>query len=456
MKLLSLFNDKTFFKSMFTLAIPIALQNLILSSLNLVDTIIIGGLGENAIAGVGLANQYFFLLNLVLFGIVSGSSIFTAQYWGNKDIKNIKRVLGICLISGISVALLFSIGGLFFPRQILNIFTKDSTVIELGSEYLRIIVFSYIITSITFSYSFILRSTGQVKAPMIVSIIALVINTLLNYMLVYGYFNMPKMGVRGSALATVIARTIEVTFLLLLVYKKKFVVAAKPKELFDLSAKFISKFFKITAPVILNESIWALGVSMYAVVYARMGTQVIAATNISATIERITWVIFMGFGNACAVMIGNKIGEGNKEEAFIYAKRFIILGPFFAIFAGIIVIFSSPFLLSAYKVSPTVNNYVSKILVVFACFLWVKVFNFTSIVGILRSGGDTKFCLLLDIGGVWLVGVPLVVLGGLVFHLSIEWVYFLVYLEEVFKFIIGLPRILSKKWINNLVTHSCI
>ena len=453
MKLYALFNDKKFFKAMFTLAIPIALQNLILSSLNLVDTIIIGGLGERAIAGVGLANQYFFLLNLILFGIVSGSSIFTAQYWGNRDIPNIKRVLGLCLISGCTAALLFSIGGLIFPREILSIFTKDNAVIELGSQYLRIIVFSYIITAITFSYSFILRSTGQVKAPMIVSIFALGINTILNYILVYGYFNMPKMGVRGSALATVIARTVEVTLILLVVYKKKFVVAAKPKELFDLSANFIKHFFKITSPVIFNESIWALGVSIYAMVYARMGTEVIAATNISATIERITWVIFMGFGNACAVMIGNKIGEGNKEEAFTYAKRFIILGPFFAIFAGIIVIFTSPLLLAAYKVSPTVHNYASKILVVFACFLWAKVFNFTSIVGILRSGGDTKFCLLLDIGGVWFVGVPLVILGGLIFHLPIQWVYLLVYMDEVFKFIVGLPRILSKKWINNLATH---
>lgn len=450
MGLFSLFMDKKFFKALLRLAVPIVLQNLVLSSLNLVDTIIIGGLGERAIASVGLANQYFFLLNLLLFGITSGSSIFTAQYWGNKDIKNIKRVLGICIITGGLGALIFTIGGLLIPEQILGIFSKDRDVIILGGQYLRIIAFSYIITSISFAYSFTLRSTGQVKIPMFVSITALGINTFLNYALVYGYFGLPKMGVQGSALATLIARIIEMTLLLFIVYKTKNVIAGKLKELLDLSADFIKNFFKVTIPVIMNESIWALGVTLYSVVYARMGTEVIASTNISSTIERITWVIFMGLGNACAVMIGNKIGEGDEKEAFIYAKRFIILGPSLAIIGGIFVYFNSHFILSAYKVSPTVYNYAAKNLIVFSVFLWVKVFNFTSIVGILRSGGDTKFCLFLDTSGVWLIGVPLAFLGGLVWHLPVYWVYTLVFMEEVYKLILGLPRILSKKWINNL------
>lgn len=450
MGLFSLFMDKKFFKALLRLAVPIVLQNLVLSSLNLVDTIIIGGLGERAIASVGLANQYFFLLNLLLFGITSGSSIFTAQYWGNKDIKNIKRVLGVCIITGGLAALIFTIGGLLIPEQILSIFSKDKDVIILGGQYLRIIAFSYVITSISFAYSFTLRSTGQVKIPMFVSITALGINTLLNYALVYGYFGLPKIGVKGSAIATLIARIVEMILILSVVYKTKNVIAGSIKELLDLSAEFIKNFFKVTIPVIMNESIWALGVTLYSVVYARMGTEVIASTNISSTIERITWVIFMGLGNACAVMIGNKIGEGDEKEAFIYAKRFIILGPSLAILGGILVYFNSHFILSAYKVSPIVYNYAAKNLMVFSVFLWVKVFNFTAIVGILRSGGDTKFCLFLDTSGVWLIGVPLAFLGGLVWHLPVYWVYTLVFMEEVYKLILGLPRILSKKWINNL------
>ncbi|MCM8711404.1 MATE family efflux transporter [Clostridium sp. SYSU_GA19001] len=454
MRLIELFNDKKFYKSMLKLALPIITQNLVLSSLNLVDTIMIGRLGERAIASVGLANQYFFLLNLLLFGIVSGSSIFTAQYWGNKDLPNIKRVLGISLISGIISSSIFTLGALMFPRQILSIFSKDMDVLLLGSRYLRIAALSYIITSISFSFSFTLRSIGQVKTPMKVSITALAVNTLFNYLLIYGSFGFPRMEVEGAAIATVFARFIEVTLILYIVYKNKYQVAAKLYELLDLSSSFIKQFFKVTTPVILNETIWALGVSLYAIVYARMGTEVIASTNISATIERIAWVVFLGIGNACAVMLGNKIGSGNEEDAFIYAKRFIIIGPSLALLAGIIVAVSSKYILSAYNISPVVYNYAARNLLAFSAFLWVKCFNYICIVGILRSGGDTKFCLLLDTGGVWFVGVPLVFLGGIVWKLPIYWVYTLAYMEEVFKLILGLPRILSKKWINNLTVKT--
>lgn len=452
MSLTSLFNDKKFLKTLFKLALPIALQNLILSSLNLVDTIIIGGLGEYAIAGVGIANQYFFLLNLVLFGVVSGSSIFTAQYYGDNDIPNIKRVLGISILTSGTAAFIFFIVGFFFNNQIISIFSTDKVVISIGSEYLRIIVFSYVITAITFSYSFTLRSIGQVKIPMLISVIALAINTILNYLLVYGYFDMPKLGTNGSAIATLIARTIEMILMITVVYSQKLIIAAKVREMLDLSIDFVKNFFKITAPVILNESMWSLGVSMYAIVYARMGTEVIASTNISATIERITWVIFMGLGNACAVMIGNKIGEGNEDEAYLLAKRFIVLCPILAILAGLIVFFTSGWTLSVYKVSPTVYNYSHNILMVFSIFLIAKVINYVSVIGIFRSGGDTKFCLILDTAGVWLIGVPLAFLGGLVLKLPIHFVYVLVYLEEVVKLMFCIPRIISKKWINNLTT----
>lgn len=453
MKLDYLFNDKHFFSQMFRIALPITLQNLVLASLNLVDNVVIGGLGETAIAGVGLANQYFFLLNLLLFGINSGSAIFTAQFWGNKDIPNIRRVLGICIISGSIGAFLFSLGGFFFPDEILGIFSKDQAVIALGAEFLKIIIFSYVITAVTFTYSFILRSTGNVKAPLFVSITALGINTLLNYLLVYGYIGFPRMGVRGSAIATVIARIIELVLMITIVYAKKYPVAATIKEMTDLSVGFIKRFYKVTLPVIVNESMWAVGITLYSIVYAHMGTEAIASTNISGTIERINWVLFMGFGNACAVMIGNRIGEGDEKEVFIYAKRFAILGPVAAALGGIIVILLSGWALTPYNVSPQVLRYAQLNLIVSSCFLWAKVFNYMNIVGILRSGGDTMFCLLLDIGGVWLVGVPLAFLGGIVLGLPIYWVYTFVQIEEVVKMIVGIPRLMSKKWINNLTAE---
>jgi putative MATE family efflux protein len=453
MKLDFMFNDRHFYKQMIRLALPVTLQNLVVSSLNLVDNIMIGGLGEAAIAGVGLANQYYFLLNLLLFGIVSGASIFTAQFWGVKDIRNIRKVLGISIIAGGVASLLFTIAGLLFPEAILGIFSKDPAVVQLGTEYLLIAVFSYIVMTVTFAYSFSLRSIGDVNTPLVVSVAALGINTVLNYLLINGYMGFPRLGVAGAAIATVIARVIELALLLWIVYSKKNVLAASIKEMLDLSGSFVKQFFKISFPVILNETTWALGMTVYAIVYARMGTEVIASTNIAGTIERIMWVVFFGFGNACSVMLGNKIGEGDMEKAFTYAKRFAIIGPAVAVIVGALVILATPWLLLPYKVSPLVLDYAGKNLLVLCIFLWIKIFNYTNVVGILRSGGDTTFCLMLDMGGVWLIGVPLVFLGGLVWGLPIYYVYVLLHIEELAKLIVGIPRLVSKKWINNLTTE---
>jgi putative MATE family efflux protein len=453
MNLFELFSDKKFFKDVLKLALPIVLQNFILSSLNLFDNIIVGGLGEVAIASVGLSNQVFFLLNLVLFGIVSGSAIFTAQYWGKKDLQNIKRVLGLTLISVFTASLLFTLAAFIFPKNIIGIFSKDAEVISMGGNYLKIICLSYIVTSISFAYSITLRSIGLVKVPMVVSIIALGINTILNFLLVYGLGSFHGIGVYGSAIATLIARIIEFCLMISAVYIFKFPIAAAPKELLDLSFNFIKKFFKVTVPVILNESLWALGVTVYSIIYAHMGTNVIAATNIVGTIDKLAMVIFFGFGNAAAIMIGNKIGQKDEKAAFLYAKRFITFNTFMGVVVGIIIYFAAPSILYAYNISPEVHAYSKALLKILGIFLFTKAFNYTNVVGILRSGGDTKYCLLLDIGGMWLVGVPLVALSGIYLGLPIDKVYIFVFMEEIAKLIVGFPRIASKKWINNLVAH---
>lgn len=453
MDLKTLFYDRQFYKSALRLAIPIAVQNLVLSSLNLVDNIMIGRLGDSSIAGVGIANQLFFLLNLFLFGVASGSAIFTAQYWGKKDIRNIKRVMGICLASGILISLIFSVIGFVFPKAVLLVFTKDAEVIDLGVRYLRVVCFSYTITSISFSFAFTLRSIGKVKLPLAVSSIALSVNTILNYTLIFGHFGFKALGVEGAAIATVIARFIEASVLIFIIYRKKYVIAGSLKEYLDISFEFIKRFYKVTVPVILNEGIWALGVTVYSVVYARMGTEVIAATSIVSTIERIALVAFQGFGSACAVMIGNKIGAKKEEQAFVFAIRFLMINTVLGIVIGFFINIGSPYILSVYNVSQTTLSYSRNILMVLSFCLWAKIFNYTNIVGILRSGGDTKFCLLLDTCGMWLAGIPLVALAGLYWHLPIHIVYIFVYMEELAKLIVGLPRVLSKKWINNLVNQ---
>ncbi len=448
----TLFNDKAFLKQTLAITIPIALQNLISASLNMIDTIMIGRLGESEIAAVGLSNQIFFLFHLFLFGVNSGAAIFTAQFWGKKDVKNIRRVLGIALTAGTVAAVFFSLIGLLIPGRVLSLFTGDPVVIRLGSEYLRPVSISYLFTALTLTYSFVLRSTGQVTMPLIINFIALSINTCFNYLLIYGHYGFPRMEVAGAAIATVLARVIEFGVLFAIVYGKKMVPAGKLAELLDFKPSFVGKYFKTTIPVVLNEFLWALGVTMFTVVYARMGTGIIAAINIFGTIERISMVVFFGLAQAAAVMIGNRIGAGAETEALTYAKRFCSLGPVLGLLIGTVLIPATDSLLSVYNVPANVILIAKRIILIYALTLPFKIFNLINVVGVLRSGGDTRFSLFLDTAGLWLIAVPLAFLSGLVWKLPPQQVYLLTAAEEVFKLGFGINRLLTGKWINNL-TH---
>ncbi len=444
--------DKVFYKKLITIALPIAIQNLISSSLNMIDTIMIGQLGETEIAAVGLANEVFFLLSLFLFGVCSGSAIFFAQFWGKRDIANIKRALGLCLVCSVGISLIFTTIASLIPEKVLSIFTKDQKVIELGSQYLRIVCISYIMTAITFSYAFALRNTGQPKVPMFVSGCAVLINSVLNYILIFGKLNIPKLGVRGAAIATVIARIAEMVIILLIVYLNQYPIKAKLSEMLDISKNFLNRFFNTTTPVIFNEMLWSLGVSAYSMVYARMGTGVIAAVNIASTIERMAMVLFIGMGHACAFIVGEEIGAQNEERAYYYGKKIVTLGPLVGIIVGSLLITFSEKIISIYRVSQFVHSAAKSVLIACAIIMPVRVFNYINIIGILRSGGDTKYSLFLDACGVWLMGVPMAIIMGLILKLPISYVYFLtIAAEQIFKFIFGTRRFVARKWLNNLV-----
>lgn len=443
--------DKKFYKTLISLAIPIVLQNLVSSSLNMVDTLMIGALGESNIAAVGLANQLFFLFALIMFGLNSGSGIFISQYFGKGDMKSIHKVMGIGLICAISIGGIFSIGAIVFPKGILSMFSKDIEVVNLGSRYLRIVGFSYIINAMSFCYAFALRCTRQPKIPMFISIIALLSNTILNYLLIFGKFGFPNMGIEGAALATLISRIIEFSVMILIVYLNKNIVAAKVKDMIDLSKDFLARFFNVALPVILNEGLWALGMTMYSMAYARINTEAVASVQIASTVQNIFMVVNMGISNAAAVMIGNKIGEKREKEGIKYAEKFSFLSPAFGAIMGLALILLSPEILKLFSVAPSTYTDSIKVLRVIGLTMPIKFFNVLLVVGILRAGGDTKFSLFLETGSVWLVGVPLAFLGALVFKLPVYWVVSLVVLEEVVKFTVGLPRFISKKWVRSVI-----
>lgn len=456
--------DKNFLIKTLVITVPIALQNLLSNVLNLVDTLMIGRLGETPVAAVGLANKVFFVFTLLMFGINSGSGVLASQYWGKRELLNIRRVLRMSLFIAVGGSLLFLIPGILCPKLVMSIFTPEKNTIAIGALYLGIIAFSYPITAVTNSYVAILRSMNYVMLPVINTTAAIVINIFLNYSFIFGKFGFPAMGASGSALATLIARIIECVSLLIIVYMHKAeagVVGAlihtrvnkedKKNHLF-LPKAFVKKYIITTAPVITNEFFWGLGVTMYSMVYGRMGNASIAAITITQSVEQVAMVFFFGMSAAAAVILGNALGANELKKAEEYAKNYIVLQVGLTMIGAVLTFLAKDFIISWFAVSDLVAHYIRYCLTVFAIYMPFRMLTTLYIVAIFRSGGDTKAALFLDVSGVWLIGIPMAVLGGLVLKKPIYVVYAMVFLEEIYKCILGTIRYKQKKWIKNIIS----
>lgn len=439
-----------FYRNLLKLAVPMALQSLLMYSLNMIDTLMIGQLGEIEIASVALGNQVFFVLLLFFYGISTGTAVFTAQYWGKKDIPGIRRAMGLCIVIASCGAILVTLSSVLKPGWILAVFSKDTKVIDLGSDYLRIVCLSYLLSAVSMSFAMVLRSVERPKLPLLVTFISLVLNTALNYLLIFGKLGFPALGVRGAAIATAISRFVEFALLLTIVYWKETPLAGRIGEFLDISSAFARQYFRITIPVVLNEVGWALGFTMYKVVFARMGTEVIAAVNIAENVTNLFLVAVHGTSNACAVMIGKLLGAGEDRKAYNYAVRFSIIGPILGVIIGFVLILISGWVSLLFRVPQSVRNTTHIILILHGLIIPFDIFNWQLIVGILRSGGDTRFSMLMEIGTMWGFGVPLAFVAGLVLHQPVVVVFSLVRSEEIVKFAVGIFRLLSKKWVRNL------
>lgn len=441
-----------FYKLLFTISIPIIIQNLISSSLNLVDNVMIGQLGETFIAATGLANQIYFVMTLILFGGNSGISIYIAQYWGKKETDKIKNVLSIGLIFAISISFIFFIGGFVFPEQILGMMSKDTEVVKYGSDYMKIVSLSYVITAIGFVFGFSSRSVGHPKLPMKASIISLGINTFLNYVLIFGHLGFEPMGIKGAAIATLIARIVEIIIILSGIYKTIPVLAVSMKDFFKIRLETVKLVGKTALPVILNEGFWALGMTAYALVYARIGTDAVAAVMITNTVNNIFMVVGFGLGNASSVMLGNTLGAGEIEKAIEYNKKFLSLSVLVGVVVGMLIVLLGPIIVTnLYNLTPESYETTIVTLKILAFFMAFKFYNTIIVIGTLRSGGDTLYSMIMELTCVWLVGVPMAIVGAFVFKWPVYWVVALVNVEEIVKVFVGLPRLVSKKWAKRLV-----
>ncbi|MDR2471351.1 MAG: MATE family efflux transporter [Treponema sp.] len=451
MKRFSLPGGRDFYRSLFVISVPIMLQNLINSFVNMVDTVMIGRLGTTEIAAVGLANNVFFFFTMVLFGICSGGAIFTAQFWGRRDIQGIRKNAGLCLILNVAAALFFTLAVIVFPEKILGIYSGDQAVIETGARYLKTLSPSFVPFSISFVFTLTLRSVERVRLAMVATLIALSINMGLNWALIFGAGPVPALGVTGAALATVIARFTEFGILAAVSYRKRYEVAGTLAEFTGFNRAFAGRFLSITAPVIGNEIIWALGITVQNIIFARTGTGAIAAFNITNTVSQLAWVVFIGLGNGVAVLIGKKIGEGDEGAARDYARRITVFAPVLAAAVALCLYPLSLLLPLVFRVNETVLGFTSIMFVILCCSYPFRAFNMTLIVGVCRAGGDTIFCVLFEVIFMWGYSLPLGAALAYFGNAPVWVIYLVLCSEDVFKMICGLWRLKSGRWLNNVI-----
>ena len=446
------FRDVPFLRRMMAVALPVSVQLLISTSINMADTVMISSLGKESIAAVGLVNQYVFFFMVVSFGICSAGAVFFAQYYGSRDVENVRRYLAISLQLAVSVALVFTVVSLLFPAQIMRMLIPDPAVIREGTGYLRIIALTFVFTGISQAFNTVLRSVNRANEPLKVSVAAFFTNVFFNYMFIFGKFGAPALGVLGAAIGTLIARTLEVGLLTYLIWHGKTATFdVRPLGLTSLQRGRMKRYFGIAMPIIAAETQWSFAQLLFAVAYARIGAQASAAMQLTATIQNVFFIIVNSTASAAAVLIGHALGADEVEKAKTEGTYFLQLTILSGLLSTVILVLLPDLLLGIYTgLEPSLYTTARALLVIRGLFITFRFLNGMLFVGIFRAGGDTKIPFFIEICTMWLFAVPMAFLGVLVLHWPIEWIFVIVSMEEFIKMFALVPRYRSGKWMRNL------
>lgn len=459
-----------FYKEVALLALPLLIQNLITNSMGLLDTVMVGTLGELPLAAVALANIPCFVATFVIFGIQSGSSVLISQNWGKGDVDAINRVLGMGLYSASAVMLAFALVACFLPRQFMSLFGNDGGVVELSARYIQIVGFSYFADSFVQIYIAAHRSMENPRLGMYILGVTVVSNTFLNWMFIFGKLGAPALGVTGAALATLLSRCLglglALAHFLALLFRGPRRAGTGGERRFrpDLTALLrpgtvmAGQFFRCAAPVVFNETTWGLGTALYATIMGHMeGSQeILAAYAIAGNIERICTVAIFALAGTSAVIVGREIGAG-KDRRTVYevgACLNLLTALTGAVLSAVLLaalhLAIIPYLYPVFDLSPASAAIATVMLTVIFATQTLRGFNTTNIVGVLRGGGDVKAATVIDSAPLWCVSLPLAALAGLVFRLGILWVYLAIVTEGLVKLTLGLSRFRSGLWIHDL------
>lgn len=441
------FFDRTFWMAVLPLAVPIALQNLLMTSFRLVDTMMVGRLGDLSIAAVGLAGWASFLVELFAFGMSSGAAVFIAQYHGANNREGILKAYGMMLLFMVPMGLLFTVGVAIYPEFVMKLFTGDAALIAEGARYLRFACVSYVSISVNLAFSTLLRCTEQVKIPMWTSGFSAALNALLNYTFIFGVFGLPAMGVVGAGLATAISSLVNPVLMFIISAMKKNILLAPLKRVFALKG-FFKEFWSRALSVLLNEVFWSFAIIGVNMVLGRMGTDNYAALTVERTIEGLVFVFFVGICNACNILVGKSIGAGDIEQGKQYAHRFLAFTPLLGSICGLLILGLRHPLIGLFDLSSAASQTAKTLLLIFAIDVCVRFIPYVEVVGIFRAGGDTRVGLLTDVVSHYVFILPAVIVAGLVLKLSFLATYIVMLaVDDVSKLVITIPYFHSMRWI---------
>ncbi|WP_409016564.1 MATE family efflux transporter [Anaerostipes caccae] len=432
------------------LVIPMALQNLINTGVSACDVFMLGKVGETALSASSLARQVQYIMSLFLFGLTSGATVLTAQYWGKGDKKTIERILAMGMCMAVAVTAIFTLVSLLMPETLIRIFTNESEVIREGVKYLRIVAFSYIAIGITDVYLYIMRSVERIKVATAVYLSSLICNVILNAVFIFGMFGCPAMGIRGAALATLLARILEL--ILVIGYAKIYnrEILFRMKYFFHMDSGLLKDFLVCAVPVILNEVLWGIANSASTAILGHMGSAAVAANSVAQVTKEMSMVVSFGISNAAAIYLGKTIGEKKYQHARAYAERFVKLSILLGIGSAVIILLSSQMILTVMAMTPLTKDYLRFMMCVMAYYAVAQTLDETVIVGIFRSGGDTRFGLIIDLTAMWGCSVLLGAAAAFVFHCSVPVVYALLMSDELVKIPIIWGRYKNCSWIRNI------
>lgn len=441
--------NRHFYKKLTVVGIPMVIQQVIAVTLNLADTIMVGKVSENALAAVGAANQIYFVFGVVLFGVFSGAAVHAVQYWGIRDIASLRKIIGIdytvCLVMAIP-AIIFVY---FTAPFLISLFSDEPEVVELGTKYMHIACFSYIFAGLTFVISYNSRAIQDVRVPTIINAGAILTNVIFNYLLIYGKFGFPELGVEGAAIATLIARIAECIAMHLSVYlRKEYPLKATIRELTSYSRELFINVMKTAIPVIITEGLWAVSVSCIFAAYGRISAAAFAVSQVAMTVTDFFQTVYFGLGNASAVLLGEVLGQGKKKLTYQYSRNILkITWALNVVMTGVIISLRQP-IAGIYGFSPETTDMLMKALLVYAIAMTPKMLAYMMICAIFRPGGDTIFCMYVDVAFNIGIQVPLAYISVLALNLPLHWAMAVVAIADVIKIIICYQRYFTKKWMN--------